>query len=55
MLRLQRQPIAKVINTAAFAGDTAVKEVAGIELEAGLGGENGERATSGWLLDSGGE
>src|SRR4051812_35824533 len=55
MLGLERQTIAEPIHGAAFAGDGAVEEIAGIELQARLGGGDLHRATTRRLNDARGE
>src|SRR5437764_1846281 len=52
MLRLQRQAITEMIDSAAFAGDAAIEEIAGIKLEARLGSGDLHRATTRWLDDA---
>src|SRR5207237_1734852 len=46
MLRLQRQPVTKAVDAAAFAGDCAIEEVPGIELNARLRRVDLQSATS---------
>src|SRR4051794_17311973 len=52
MLGLQGQTIAEPVHSAAFAGDGAVQEIAGIELQTWLGGRDLHRATTRRLDDS---
>src|SRR5438067_8545883 len=55
MLCLQCQPITEAIDGAAFAGDAAVEKIAGIKLQAWLGGGDLHRATTRGFDDARGE
>ncbi len=53
VLRLERQPVATRVHFAALAGDAAIQEVAGVELDARFRGQDGAmhqqiRITANW-------
>src|SRR5689334_16953988 len=52
MLGLERQTVTEVIHSTALSGDAAVEEVAGVELDAGLGGGDLHRAPTRRLDDA---
>ena len=55
MLGLQGEAVALAVHPPAGADERAVEEVAGVELDAGLGGEHLEGAAAVGVLGAGGE
>ena len=53
VLRFQAKPVAMFVDVTLFSGDRAVQEIAGIELHAGLGGEDFHNPSAGRLVDLG--
>ena len=54
MLGLESDAVGLAVD-AASAGVGAFQEVAGVDLDAGLGGEHGQGAAAGWVEKTGGE
>jgi hypothetical protein len=55
MLRFHAEGVADLINLAALAGDRAVQEIAGVELQAGLGRPDFHDAAAGRFDDARGQ
>src|SRR6185369_302923 len=55
MLRLERYSVAEMVDDTAFSNVAAVEEIAGVKLQARLGGGDLHRATTRWFDNAGSE